>query len=246
MRHVVPLDDNEVAMSKKTWMFEDLYFQKPAVEYRLAFDVANSIINKNSRSNLAVISSSLHATEIVKRCRFDLDIVGTGSFTVEQFVDIASDWSPMRINAVKLKEMPKFTRRTYSSIIWAEPEVDSSEEVANLLRRSSLVGTSLMVVTTTRLRHFLPVWRSALRPAHNPLSPGATMRSLAKVGWRVDGWQAFHTPQSVFWAGLSRLASIANRPDWRDRCFFAMRAAYRKSNKGYRLTPVVLLSARAI
>ena len=55
-------------------MIEDLYLRQPTPEYRQAFDLAVSQLNRADGPVLAVLSSAAHAVDLLKRCPRPLDL----------------------------------------------------------------------------------------------------------------------------------------------------------------------------
>jgi hypothetical protein len=221
---------------------ETLYLRPSTPEYRQAFDLALSASQPEAEPLLVVSSSAIHAVELLKRCRAPLVFAGTGGFDAVQFAVEASDWAWGPIQPVRLAAHD----RRYTRMLWAEPEVASAEATLQALSRLAVRGASMNVIASASLRRFLPAWQAAPPPAVRPLAPGPVGRLLASNGWRVERTIVFHGPRSIFWSYLARAAGRIQRPDWGDRCRFAMRRTYREAGWLWPLAPLALIQARAV
>ncbi len=130
-------------------------------------------------------------------------------------------------------------------MVWAEPEAASAEETLQAISHLAAPEASLRVITSTSLRRFLPAWQAGPLPAERPLAAGPVGLLLSSKGWRIDQKTVFHGPRSIWWSYLARAAEKMGRPDWADRCLFAVRQAYREPGWLWRLGPLALIQARA-
>ncbi len=219
-----------------------LYLRRPSLEYCQALD---RLVQGNHAANipsLAVLSSVVHAVELLKRCQGLLHLTGTGAFNAGHFVAQARGWNWGPIAAVDLANIGPI----YPSIMWAEPELSSAQTIAFQLRNLASAGVDLRVITTGPLRRFLPAWQTCPRPADHPLNPRAVFHLLRKTGWQVQEQITFHGPRSVAWTFLARLANRIGQLDWADRCTLMMRACYQEPGWLWPAAPLVLIRARAI
>lgn len=214
--------------------------QRPSPEYGQALDLAFVRLNGSSGRMLAVLSAPAHAAELLKRCPRPIDIVSTGRFDAHSFISDAVGWTWGSIGAASLHD----TGAVYSTMVWMEPERPSAAAIAALLRTKAADGADLEVITSSALRRLLPAGQTPPVPALQPLPPGATQRCLRAAGWRIDAVTAFHGPRSFMWSRLARFSAAIGRPDWEDRCLFAMRACYREEGWVWRLAPLALIRAR--
>ena len=222
------------------WTVETLYLRPTTPEYRQAFDLAMSGCQPEAEPVLVVSSSAMHAVELLKRCRAPLVFAGTGAFDAVQFAAEAGQWAWGPIKPVRLAT----DDQRYSTIIWAEPEAASAAETLQALCRLAVRGTTMSVIASASLRRFLPAWQATPRPAERPLSPGPVGRLLTSKGWQIDQSIVFHGPRSIFWSYLARAADRIRRPDWGDRCQFAMHRTYREAGWLWPLAPLALIQAR--
>jgi hypothetical protein len=216
-----------------------LYLHSPTLEYNRAFNLA--ILGWECRDEpvLAVMSSAVHAIELLKRCQTPLHISGTGAFDATHFVSQAQGWAWGPIQALSLNA----TGQSYTSIVWAEPEAASAEEVIRSFGKSAATGAHLRAISASLLRNFLPAWQTAPYPAREPLLPGKVIRLLHATGWKVSNQITFHGPRSILWSLFSRAAGWVGRPDWADRCLFAMRRTYCEPGWLWPAAPLVLTDA---
>jgi len=223
-------------------MIEDLYLRQPTPEYRQAFDLAVSQLNRADGPVLAVLSSAAHAVDLLKRCPRPLDLAGTGTFAAADFVSSANGWVWGAVRAVTLAEGAP----GYAAILWAEPEDPQARSIATLMRRLVAGGAVLVVITSGPLRGHLPAWQFRPFPVEKPLSPGRVTLMLRAAGWQVEHHIIFHGPRAIVWSYLARAAHNLNRPDWADRCTFAAREYYREAGWTWPLAPLALIRARAM
>jgi hypothetical protein len=219
-----------------------LYLYRPTHEYSQAFDLFARRFNNPGEPALAVLSSPAHAVELLKRCQGGLHLAGTGAFDAPAFVDAGRDWSWGPLESLNLA----CPGPSYSSILWAEPEANSAEQVADQLAQRACNGAGLWVVASGPLRNFLPAWQSEQAPAVQPLNPGLVMRLLQKTGWQIQELAVFHGPRSIAWSFIGRAAERLGKPDWGDRCILAMRRHYREPGWLWPLAPLALIHALAI
>lgn len=229
-------------MSKAIWTVPELYQRRPSLEYSQAFDLCVKNIHNQDRAILAVLSSPVHAVELLKRCQSPLHLAGTGRFDAANFVTAAQEWAWGPLGEADLAG----TGRAYSSILWAEPEEDSAEKVAYQLRHQAASRADLWVITTGPLRRFLPAWQDQPAPAIHPLDSRVMKQMLRKAGWQIREQVAFHGPRSIAWSYLGRAAEKLKRPDWGDQCNLAMRKSYREPGWLWPLAPLALIHARTI
>lgn len=230
-----PIDD------QASMTMESLYLRRPTPEYGQAFDLATAPLTPLPGPMLAVFSSPAHIAEVLKRCPGPVDFAGAGSFDVARFVDEARAWAWGAIGEVSLER----TTSTYADLLWVEPEETSARKIAHALRRLAAPNAELKVMASSFLRRYLPAWHRRPPPAVRPLTPGATMRVLRAEGWRIESVTAFHGPRAIVWGSLRRAAETLGRPDWGDRCLWAMRAHYREPGWLWPLAPLALIRAQA-
>jgi hypothetical protein len=220
-------------------MTSSSYLRSPSWEYTLAFNLAVAGRENQADPLRAVVSSEIYAIELLKRCQNPLHISGTGEFDAGQFISQAGDWAWGPIQAVTLVS----NGQRYSSFLWVEPEAASAETVIEVLGREAEPGAQLKVITSSLLHYFLPAWHTAPHPARKPLPPGKTIHFLHAAGWKISDHIAFHGPRSIFWSLLSGAAEQLGRPDWADRCLFAMRSSYREPGWLWPAAPLTLICA---
>jgi hypothetical protein len=217
-----------------------LYLRPQSWEYSQAFDLGAATLNGGPQPALAVVSSAVHAVELLKRCHAAVELVGTGAFDAADFARAAQPWSWGPLRAVQLEQLSG----RYAALLWAEPEAACVTPVARRLREVAAVGATLDVIASAPLRRLLPIWREQPQPAEQPLTPGAARRALKQAGWQVESQVAIHGPRAFVWSRLSQLAQACGRPDWADRCLFALRSQYREAGWLWPLAPVALIRAR--
>ncbi|MBM4430648.1 MAG: hypothetical protein FJ026_09935 [Chloroflexi bacterium] len=221
-------------------MVETLYLQPLPWEYSQALDLGTTTLHAGPQPDLAVLSSTLYAVELLKRCHAALDLAGTGSFDAAGFARLAQPWSWGPLQAVHLDQLAG----PYAALLWAEPEAACALPVARRLREVAAPGATLHVIASAPLRRLLPIWRGQPPPAEQPLTPRAVRRVLERAEWQVESHTALHGPHAFLWSRLSQLAQACRRPDWSDRCLFAMRSRYREAGWLWPLAPVSLVRAR--
>jgi hypothetical protein len=229
----MPLDEKSISMTPSP------YLHSPSWEYNLAFNMAMAGWETRAEPLRAVMSSEIHAVELLKRCQRPLHISGSGEFEAEQFFSQMRDWAWGPIQFLPLVS----TGQHYSSFIWAEPEIESTEEVIRSLGRMAEPGAQLKVITSSLLHHFLPAWQTQPHPARKPSLPGSVTRLLRAAGWKISNQIVFHGPRSIFWSLFSRAAEQLGRPDWADRGLFAMRSSYREPGWLWPAAPLTLICA---
>lgn len=217
-----------------------IYIRRPSREYAWAFDMAASRINRPDGVALAVVSSPVHAVELLKRCTMPLELCGTGAFDSNPFVERADGWAQNSLASVDLRG----EGRQYSRIVWAEPEELSAVEIAHRLAAAAVVGATLDVIVSAPLRRFLPEWRTLPLPAERSLPLNKVIDVLRSAGWQVEQPDVFHGPRSIGWNLLARAAALVGRPDWSDRCLSAMQTGYREPGWLWPLAHLALIRAQ--
>ncbi len=217
-----------------------IYIRRPSPEYAQAFDQAVFRINQPDGAALAVVSSPVHAVELLKRCTVPLAICGTGSFDAHTFVGQAEGWSQASLTSTDLRT----EARQYSRMIWAEPEELCAVEMAHRMAATAVIGATLDVIVSSSLRQSLPEWRTLPLPAERPIRPDTVMEVLRAAGWQVEQPVALHGPRSMGWNMLARAASIVGRPDWSDRCLSAMQTGYHEAGWLWPLAHLALIHAQ--
>jgi hypothetical protein len=219
-----------------------LYLHSPSLEYRQVFSQALQRDEFHNEPILAAMSSVVHMVELLKRCHLPLHILSSDEFDAAQFTIEAQRyaWGPM--HAVS----PGASGTTYTSLVWAEPEVHSITNILQIFERLAAPGAILSIISSGPLRRFLPAWKDVPTPARQPLSPGKVVRLISAFGWKIDRQVAFHGPRSIFWSLLWRVAEGLGRPDWADRCLFAVRRAYQEPGWLWAVSTVTLIQAHKI
>lgn len=217
-----------------------IYVRRPSPEYARAFDQAADRLNRPDGAALAVVSSPVHAVELLKRCTVPLALCGTGAFDANTFAGPAVSWAQNTLTSTDLRS----EGRQYSCMLWAEPEELSAVEMANRMAGTAVIGTTLDVIVSAPLRRFLPEWRKLPLPAEKPIRPSKVIEVLRAAGWQVEQPVAFHGPRSMGWNFLARAAGLAGRPDWSDRCLSAMQTGYREPGWLWPLAHLVLIRAQ--
>jgi hypothetical protein len=220
---------------------QDLYVKNPSQEYRQAFDLTAEYINMAEGKVLCTLSSAIFAIELLKRCPRSLELAGTGSFDVCEFITAAAGWAWGDLQAVELDTLSP----GYDILIWAEPEDPQACVISQQLRALAVNQTRLVVINSGPLRNFLPAWKSQTHSGDRPLSPRRVKIILHDANWQVESCLVFHGPRSIAWTYLHRAGAILNRPDWSDRLLFAMRNSYQDPGWIWWLSPLSLICARA-
>ena len=207
------------------------------MEYSQAFDLA--LVGRPGEDGpiLALVSSTFHAVEIMRRWQAPLHFYGPGGWDVAGFIPAAQSWA-----WGPLEDAAQTAGERYQRCIWAEPEAGSSSAALRLLAQKAAAGARLSVIASGPLHRFLPAWKTAPFPAQNPLMAHQAASLLKKTGWRVDSVTAFHGPGAVMWSVLWRIAGALGRPDWADRCLFGMRRNYRRAGM-FPPAPLYLIQA---
>jgi hypothetical protein len=237
-----------------------LYLDNPTPEFRQALNIAcESFIRidpKRSRNpegrNLAVVSSTFYAVELLKRCPGPLEVAGLGSFEAESFVEQARGWAWGELVPTSFP-----LNGEYSWLVLAEPDrcdVTGGDRLKLLLadlREHASPGATLTIIASTFLRSYLPAWHrnktnSDWQPAKYPLAASQVPALLRRTGWRVEYCLGFHGPRSITWTFLARLADSLGRPDWTDRARFAMRNSYKEKGSLWKFSPLTLICAHPI
>lgn len=220
---------------------EDLYLNRPTLEYSQAFDLFAKDQKDQQSPILAVLSSAVLAVELLKRCSVPLHIARKTSLAVDPFIEASQGWAWGSITSVDLDEGGS----NYNSIIWAEPEAGSGNQIAAILMKRAQAKGNLWVIASAPMRRYLPAWKVPPYPAVHPLDSGRVRGLLKKNGWQVQEWIVFHGPRSIAWTSLARMCYRIGRPDWGDRCILTMRSQYREPGYLWPLTPLALIHARA-
>ena len=105
-----------------------IYVRRPSPEYARAFDQAVDRLNRPDGAALAVVSSPVHAVELLKRCTVPLALCGTGSFDANTFVGPAVSWAQNTLASTDLR----IEGKQYSRMLWAEPEELSAVEMLGI------------------------------------------------------------------------------------------------------------------
>lgn len=219
---------------------EALYLRRPTPEYAHAFDVFAQAVAHSHGPVLAVMSSPVHAVELLKRCPQPLSFLNTPQFNANQFIAEAAGWAWGALQAVTSPT------DTYATILWAEPDESEATDLLPVFKAVSTPNTTLLIISSGFLRRYLPAWQAQPHPTQRPMPPGAVLHALRRQGWQAHPLHAWHGPRAMFWSGLYRMAEILQRPDLSDRCLFAMRAHYREPGWWWPVTPVALIQAWAI
>ncbi len=230
------------ASGNDAWTLADLYLRRPTPEYAKAFDLIAARFNASEGRALIVLSSPAHAAELLKRCPRPLDVASADSFEADPFVQSARKWAWGPIRTASLNQ----NHEAYAALAWAEPEAHSALSVAEALRRRAAPNATLDVIASAPLRRYLPAWQTSPRPAMQPLNPPGVLRALRAVRWRIEDVNVFHGPRAILWSTLFRTAEWLGRPDWADRCLFAMRSNYREPGWLWPFAPLALIHAQAV
>lgn len=237
-----------------------LYTDNPTPEFRQALNIAcESFIRidpKRSQNpegrNLAIVSSTFYAVELLKRCPSLLEVAGVGSFEAESFVKQAKGWAWGELVPTSFPLTGE-----YSWLVLAEPDRcndtggDRLKLVLANLREHASPGATLTIIASTLLRSFLPAWHRQKNypdwlPAKAPLDASQVPGLLRRTGWGVEHCLGFHGPRSMAWTFLARLAVSLGRPDWTDRARFAMRNSYVERGFLWKFSPLTLICAHPI
>lgn len=220
---------------------QNQYLYSPTPEYNQALDLAAASLNRASGNVAAVLTSSFYAVELLKRIPGALDFVNMGAFDLANFITSAQGWAWGRIQEVTLDQ----NQRNYHAVMWAEPEVENAAEISLALRNIVNKDAYLAVIVPTRLRRFLPDTPASILTTKKQPTPMSMVSMLEAAGWGIQCRAAFHGPRAFAWSLFARAAHVLRRPDWGDRCLFAMRAHYMEPGWLWPLTPLTLILAKS-
>lgn len=215
----------------------ELYLRCPTLEYSLAFDLALQSFFHDRGPILAVLSSAVHAVELIKRVQAHLSLLGTGSFDPVSFTAEAQSWAwgPLQVAA---------PGQLFRCAIWAEPEVGSAREMLQTLQLRLAPGSPVAILASAPLYRYLPAWQTVAKPAAHPLLASQVRQLLTRSGWVVERQVCFHGPRAIVWSLAARISLALRQPAWSDRCLLAMRSAYQDPAWCWILSPLVLITVR--
>lgn len=219
------------------------YLYRPSEEYRLGLNWLTQSLLPAPDGLLAVCSSAFYLKEIVKRCPQHLTLV------VDDFPDWQADlksvqpyaWGPIKpLNVATDREEKRFR-----AIIWAEPQ-SGSALTFEVLNRLAAPGALLGIVSSGRLKSFLPEWQTAAVPAQSPVSLRDLITQLKRTGWRRIEQSGYHGLRSIILNASARLAGRFDQPATVDRLLQIGRKYYREAGMFWGLSPVRVLLARRV
>ena len=230
--------------SSTSFAADQLFYSRPGTEYVRAANLATYAVIGGNRPILAVLSSSFHAVEILKRSPSSLSIAGTGSFNPVIFAEHMSAWSWGDIRPTKLEEETE----QFKTIIWAEPKRDTADLTLRNIKFLAKHGSDLQIITSSGIKWLFPKTggRNATKPrsGDSPLLPNGMVNLLRMRGWKVDGVVPFLGPRAAFWKALGENFQRVNMLYWSDRCFQTMRSQLREPGWLWPLAPLALIRAR--
>lgn len=227
---------------------EQLYWSRPSVELMKAFNMATYTLATQKKPVLAVMSSSLYAVEIMKRASFSLALAGTGTFDPQIFLEHMTAWVWGEAQPVNLAD----NSNPYHSILWAEPKIDSAENIIGRLDQLAARGCDLGIITTRKWDKILP-WRhksgdlimgkstGKIDPPN--LSQWMVERLLKRHGWIVDAIIPFGGLRAAIWQRFIELSQHFNQLYWSDRCSQMMRCQMREPRWLWPLARLALIRA---
>lgn len=220
---------------------QSLYTKHPAREYRQAFDLVGSWLNHTDGAKLCLLSSSVFAVELLKRCPHQLDLIGTDGFDAAGFISRSLDWNwgELKLGSIDVQD------NKYEIIIWVEPITSQPYLISRQLCRVALPKAKLFVISPGLLNRFIP---SGVMLSHNEqklLIPYQFTQTLKNTGWQIESTMGFHGPRSILWNGFYRLSTQMGRLDWADKLLFVMRSSYQESGRLWWLSPLSIICASA-
>ncbi len=212
---------------------------RPGLEYQHVFDQCALQAQRGGGAVLLVASSSFYARQLLGRlegCQTRLVVQAQLSSPCGEDGSIPLPW---------WEGVGEGEKAAPETVIWAEPELGSGEQVAPRLSRLLSLDGRLYIVTSGRLARFLPEWRRpGSPPAAHPAGLWRTQSWLRQAGLAVEAVYGFHSPASVVWTWAAGLADGLGRGDLADRCLFQMRAAYVSRGWPALVTPVRMVVAK--
>jgi hypothetical protein len=217
--------------------------ERPSLEYQHAFDLCAVETHQTGGSVVVFASSPFYARELLKRLdSYEARLVPIGG------------WEPPSTNIGKLlgpevehpdvKTLESLTVQT-ESVVWAEPERESGEQVLKHIHQMLLPRGHLHVIASGWLARFLPEWqRNEDRPGERLVGLRQTTKWLRQSGFTIEARYGFHGPVSILWGYAFRMMERLGRGDLADRCLFKMRAEYVVSGWQAFWVPVGLAVAR--
>ncbi len=128
------------------------------------------------------------------------------------------------------------------AVAWLEP-VEEDREVISQFRHWLRPGGYVYVVTGGWLARFLYERRTIQRDDF--LAVTEVTRLLTYHGFQIRGQIGIQGLRAVWWHYLSFLARLLSRPDWQDRCHFAMRRDFVSGHVRSSLFAMNCLTAQA-
>jgi hypothetical protein len=205
-------------------------FGPARLEYRLAFDLAAAALARagdGDRPIILVASAPIFVRESLARASGRVAVLADSAAVAEAARRLANSVTFLGRSAVELLgaeiDGAQATGR-FGGCLWASPRPETwlrrlRALDAGLADRAPLAilipgnGARLSAFSRTAWMPGEPVWTDALR------------RQLTRLGYRTGRAYSFGGPASLVWAAISRLASVARRPDLADRCEAAYRSA---------------------
>jgi hypothetical protein len=217
--------------------------ERPSLDYQHAFDLCAVEVHRHSGAVAVFASSPFHARELLKRLNGSATaLVPTGTW--RSSAGDSDQWlgPEVRVPAVRTLEAIEPPLQT---IVWAEPEMETGQQVMRRIGHLLRADARLCVVVSDWLAAFLPEWRGQKgQPARRPAGLRRTYTWLRQAGFEVEQVSAFHGPQSIAWGYASRFMLRLGRGDWADRCHFQMRAQYTVYGWQGLLSPVSVVVAK--
>jgi hypothetical protein len=217
--------------------------ERPSLEYQHAFDLCAVEAHRIDRPVAVFASSPFYARELLKRLGgCEAWLVPTGSWSSSS-TNIDELLSP-EVKDANVQTLERLDVQT-KTVMWAEPEQESSEQVLKHIHQMLLPSGHLYVIASGWLARFLPEWRGHDDPpGEHPVGLRRTTRWLQQSGYRIEAMYGFHGPMSILWGYAFRLMERLGRGDLADRCLFKMRAGYVVNHWQAMWTPVSVIFAR--
>ena len=216
---------------------------RPSLEYQHAFDLCAVEVHHTGGPVALLASSPFYARELLKR------LAG-----YEAQLTPVSGWSRYGADTERLLgpevgepdicQLESMNTEA-TTIVWAEPEGDSGEQILGQIHLGLAPGGRLQVITSGWLARYLPEWRrGGDRPGEHPVGLRQTTKWLRQHGFTIEGLYGFHGPSSILWGYASRLIGGAGRNDLADRWHFKMRAEYVVTGRQAIWSPINMVKAK--
>lgn len=196
-------------------------FERASLDFQYVFDMIAVQVAAASGRVLIRVPNTFYARELIRRLRpvDETDFTETGSNEV-MWLELADD------HYHQLAAPPSDDMH-YPLVIWVEPTQSNVETQTRQMTQLLADDGVLVILFSRRLASLLPENRGAASAAYNQRVGAGIVRYIREANLRIRSQHSFHGPVSILWWQASIWLERFKRAALADRCWYAMRAAYR-------------------